>query len=178
MKDAEARIIEAIMDAPERDGYTHNPSKIRELVRDAFAHFKERAEMREGELETKLELAAERDRMRREALQNSENTVISLQNGLREARKEIKWLEQRERDLEARAEEAEASAAPEIRRVDQSVYDEADSLMASDALTGIMDELARLTPPDDDMIYALAFFVACRRQGIPADWIRERMSRA
>ncbi|MEL7110960.1 MAG: hypothetical protein AAGL99_16990 [Pseudomonadota bacterium] len=164
MNEFEARAIEAIVKGP-LDKYDTN-IRLQDVISASVA--REALEVRT--IRSELELASERDRMRRECLRDTEGK-------LEDALKEVEMLEQRERDLEARAEEAERQVVA-IPRVDQSVYDEADKLMAGDVLMGVMDEMDRITPPDDDKVYMVAFLVACLRCRIPADVIRERMSRA
>lgn len=109
INEAEARIIEAIMS--ETANGSHSASELRALVREAFAHFKERSEMRAGELEAKLELSEVRNAQRKAALMTEHSENKALRDQLNDARKVIELQEQRERDLEARAEAAEGLEA-------------------------------------------------------------------
>lgn len=111
--EAEARIVEAILNTG-----SDYMTGARKQVTQAFALFKERAEMRTGELEAQLELAKVRDEQRKEALASMEkelNTALEIISDMEDRERELEvqvaMLEDRERELDARAERAEAREA-------------------------------------------------------------------
>lgn len=198
--EAEARIVEAIM-SPGQAG--HRVEEIRNLVRDAFAHFKERAEMRTGELEAQLELAHVRDGQRKEQLKIAEHELVS-------ALEVVSDLEQRERDLEERARIAEEAFAKLTERhvalkerveaneaatrgcaiapkseagqwhakIENEAGELKDSRGMEPRLSQIYETMATIVPFSAEAPFALCYFMACLNNGIEADTLVERMSRA
>lgn len=126
MQDPEARVLEVIA------GKNWTASTIKALMDDIMAEVTDRAKLKLDEATSRLELEEERGRMRKEALkvEMRENEMLRaevaklkeqnanliadealVQSQLDDAKEEIIRLEDRERELEARAEKAEGDNA-------------------------------------------------------------------
>lgn len=134
MERPEADVLIAIFEGT--SSYEQRQLRMNEVL-DAVT---ERAKIQRDELISRLELEEERGRMRKEALKVEMRENEMLRDQLSDAKAEIARLEKRERELEARAERAEAmDRARRYEAYESGALDFAQSQPEQSDLMGAFD---------------------------------------